>query len=82
VDDSYKPYQRMHARIGAMNLDELLEIGFLSFGGAETVIRDINKIKEAGVDCYLCWFTPQNLSSQLVEKSIRSFAEKVISHAG
>ncbi len=78
VDDSYKPNQRMHARLGRMNLDDLLAEGYLVFGSPETCRRQVADLAHRGADFLLAWMSPHDVPPELVTKSLRLFAREVM----
>jgi luciferase family oxidoreductase group 1 len=78
VDASYKPNQQMHARLGRMNLDELLAEGYLIFGSPETCRRQVADLARRGADVLLAWMSPHDVPPALVAKSLALFAREVM----
>jgi luciferase family oxidoreductase group 1 len=77
VPKSYKDYPGRHAKIGAMNLDELIGEGIILFGGPEDVDRQLRKFDPEVVDMMMLWTAPQDVPPALVERCLEIFSSEV-----
>ncbi len=75
---SYASYPSRHARLGAMNLDELLAEKIIFFGGPDDVAGGLDDLRARGVDMFFLWFSPQGVHPDLAEKCLRQFAADVM----
>lgn len=78
VSASYASYPSRHARLGAMNLDELLAEKIIFFGGPDDVSTGLDDLRNRGVDMFFLWFSPQGVHPDLAQKCLRQFAEEVM----
>jgi len=78
VPDSYKSYPERHARLGAMNLDQLLAEGLVLVGSPDDVARGIEDLARRGADMFMLWVSPQDVPPELVTKCLRLFAGEVM----
>jgi luciferase family oxidoreductase group 1 len=78
VPDSYASYPSRHARLGAMNLQELLAEKIIFFGGPDDVSAGLDDLRSRGVDMFFLWFSPQGVHPDLAEKCLRQFANEVM----
>jgi luciferase family oxidoreductase group 1 len=79
---SYKDYPTMHQRLGAMNLEDLLEEGLVLFGGPDEVAAGVEDLKRRGVDMLLLWVSPKEVAPELVDRCLERFATDVMPRFG
>lgn len=75
---SYKDYPTMHQRLGAMNLDDLLEEGLVLFGGPKDVAARVEDLEGRGIDMLLLWVSPKEVKPELVDRCLTGFATEVM----
>lgn len=78
VPDSYKSYPKMHARLGAMGLDELIAEGIVLFGGPEDVAAGVEGVHEQGADVLMIWVAPEDVLPEFALKCLELFAAEVM----
>lgn len=78
VPDSYKSYPVRHARLGAMNLDQLIEEGLVLFGSPDDVAQGVADLQRRGADMLMLWPSPQNVEPKYVTKCLELFAREVL----
>lgn len=78
VPDSYKAYPERHARLGAMNLTELLNEGMILFGGPDEVATGVADLAERGADCLILWVSPAGIPAERSRQCLSKFANDVM----
>lgn len=75
---SYKDYPTLHQRLGAMNLDDLLDEGLVLFGGPDDVAAGVEDLDSRGIDMLLLWVSPKEVAPTLVDRCLEGFATDVM----
>ena len=78
VPDSYKAYPERHARLGAMNLKELLQEGMILFGGPDEVAGAVEDLGQRGADCLILWVSPAGVVAERSRRCLEKFARDVM----
>ena len=78
VPDSYKAYPERHARLGAMNLQELLREGMILFGGPDEVASGVEDLRQRGTDCLILWVSPAGIPTDRSKACLSKFASSVM----
>lgn len=79
---SYKAYPKMHQRLGAMNLDDLLDEGLVLFGSPDDVAAGVADLRARGADMFMAWFSPRDVAPALVNQTMERFAADVMPRFG
>ena len=72
-------FRAIAARLATVNWQDLVKETVL-FGSPERVVAGVREMQEAGVGELLCWMNFGGLAPDLVKRSMRLFAEKVMPH--
>lgn len=78
VPASYQAYPARHARLGGMNLAELMAEGLVLFGDADQVAAGIEDLESRGIDFLILWVSPKGIAPEYCDVCLVRFAERVM----